>query len=53
MYFIVLLGHNQILTLKTLSYANHTTSHFAKFVSCTIKKRMIYYFRSEEKYEKE
>ena len=23
MYFIVLLGHNQILTLKTLSYANH------------------------------
>ena len=22
-YFIVLLGHNQILTLKTLSYANH------------------------------
>ena len=25
-YYILVLGHNQLLTLKTLSYINHITS---------------------------
>ena len=54
MYSIVFLRHNQILTLKTLSYANHSKTDYLTVLPCFVVYFVVYFIcieRYREAYE--